>query len=197
MAAGEMTCPAQAGSDAHSINMTSSCACTSVALSPFRLLAPFTPISPSPPPCGLRQVIGHCGDHQPPLRVFSILDALLARHSHVYKVETVGGEYMASAGVPKECPSSACAITAFAVEAMSKLCETTWASGVTVGARIGIHSGAVVAGIAGCKSPRYRLFGDVVNTASRMKDQASENQIMVSEAHVDKIKTSVAAPMSS
>ena len=118
-------------------------------------------------------------------RIFSLLDNLLNHHKHVFKVETVGAEYMAAAGVPDPCHSPACALTSFAVDAKNHLDGIAWSNGVEVGVRIGIHSGNVVAGVAGNKSPRFRLFGDCVNTAARMKAIAKVGEIIASQDHVE------------
>ena len=121
-------------------------------------------------------------------RIFSVIDNLLNQHSNVYKVETVGAEYMAAAGVPDPCRSPACALTSFAVHARSHLSKVEWSTGVKVGVKMGIHSGSIVAGVAGNKSPRFRLFGDCVNTAARMKAIAKNGEIVASQDHIVSLK---------
>lgn len=83
----------------------------------------------------------------------------------VYKVETVGSVYMAVSGAPDMNPLHAEHAADLALNMIHRIL-TLDLPGVTV--KIGIHSGPVVAGVVGLKVPRYCLFGDSVNVASRM-----------------------------
>jgi len=111
--------------------------------------------------------------------VYLCLDQLLEGHKDCYKVETVGGEYVVASGVPTACPHHACALARYALDALSSLSSYDWSSGSQVHLRMGMHSGELVAGVAGQAMPRFRLFGDTVNTASRMKSKAKDGTIVV------------------
>lgn len=86
-------------------------------------------------------------------------------NSLVYKVETVGSVYMAVSGAPDVNPLHAECAADLSLNMIRRI-RLLKLQGVTV--KIGIHSGPVVAGVVGLKVPRYCLFGDTVNTASRM-----------------------------
>ena len=95
---------------------------------------------------------------------------------------------MAAAGVPDACRSPACALTSFAANAMCHLDGLKWSTGLKVGVKMGIHSGNLVAGVAGKMSPRFRLFGNCVQTAARIKSIAEDGDILVSQDHIETMR---------
>lgn len=92
----------------------------------------------------------------------------------VYKVETVGSVYMAVSGAPDINPLHAEHAADLALNMIYRIRKLSL-PGVTV--KVGIHSGPVVAGVVGIKVPRYCLFGDSVNVASRMVNLANLSRI--------------------
>ncbi|KTG41397.1 hypothetical protein cypCar_00000822 [Cyprinus carpio] len=103
--------------------------------------------------------------------LYTLFDAVLGNHD-VYKVETIGDAYMVASGLPKRNGNKhAAEIANMSLNILSSVgtFKMRHMPDVPVRIRIGIHSGSCVAGVVGLTMPRYCLFGDTVNTASRME----------------------------
>ncbi|NXL31565.1 GUC2C protein, partial [Glaucidium brasilianum] len=122
--------------------------------------------------------------------IYKNFDHILDHHD-VYKVETIGDAYMVVSGLPKRNGNRhAVDISMMALDILSFMgsFELRHLPDLPVWIRIGIHSGPCAAGVVGIKMPRYCLFGDTVNTASRMESSGLPLRIHVSGSTINILK---------
>ena len=137
----------------------------------------FTPMSAGMAPA---ELVGLLND------VFTSFDELVAALG-LEKIKTVGDEYMVAAGVPRPRADHAHAIAELALRIRDHV-ATSEVAGRRLSLRIGINSGPVTAGIIGTHKFAYDLWGDTVNTASRMESEGIPGAIQVSPATYELIK---------
>ncbi|VDN60163.1 unnamed protein product [Dracunculus medinensis] len=125
--------------------------------------------------CTPDQVISFLND------VFTRFDIIINRHD-AYKVETTGETYMVASGVPNENQGRHIfEVAEIALEIRQVYFYFTMHTEWNLRVRIGFHCGPIAAGVIGLRSPRYCLFGDTVNFASRMQSNCQPNQIQMAE----------------
>lgn len=123
-----------------------------------------------------------------PTELVSYLNALFsgfdahAQELGVEKIKMIGDAYMVVAGVPEPRPDHAQAIAEMALRMIETVDRSKREGGTAFTARIGIHSGPVVAGIIGTHRFLYDVWGDTVNLASRLETLSEPNRIQISEA---------------
>jgi adenylate cyclase len=141
----------------------------------FADVVDFTPLSERLPPAEVVGVLDH---------LFSHFDELAERHG-LEKIKTIGDCYMVAAGVPSPRPDHAGALAQMALDMQAAMRSADEVGHLGLGLRVGINSGPVVAGVIGRKRFLYDLWGDAVNTASRMESQGTSGRIQITRATKD------------
>lgn len=111
--------------------------------------------------------------------VFDKFDGLIVKYG-LEKIKTIGDGYMAAAGVPEPCDDHSVRATNFSLDVHIVLKEINEQMNTDIQARVGIESGPIVAGVIGDMKFAYDLWGDSVNTASRMESTGTPGLVHIS-----------------
>ncbi len=121
-------------------------------------------------------------------RLFTAFDSLADAYG-LEKIKTIGDAYMVAGGLPMARPDHAEAVASMALRMLDEAARLR-ATGVDVHIRIGIETGPVIAGIIGRRKFSYDLWGDTVNTASRMESNGEPDAITLGPTAAARLATS-------
>ncbi|HXJ57418.1 MAG TPA: adenylate/guanylate cyclase domain-containing protein [Verrucomicrobiae bacterium] len=137
----------------------------------FADIVGFTPLSAQLSPPDLLDLLN---------RVFSAFDELAGQHG-LEKIKTIGDAYMVAGGLPEPQPDHLASMARLAL-AMHESVRTIGHRSGPLSLRVGLHVGSVIAGVIGIRKFIYDVWGDTVNTASRLESHGTAGRVQVSEA---------------
>lgn len=124
-------------------------------------------------------------------KFFFYFDSVVEKYG-IEKIKTIGDAYMCAGGIPEKNRTNPVEVILAALEMktyMKRLKETSELAGMKYwDIRIGIHTGTVVAGVVGSKKLSYDIWGDTVNTASRMESSGEAGKINISGTTYEFVK---------
>ena len=144
----------------------------------FADMVNFTPLSAAMAPVEMVDLLNE---------VFTYFDTLVEKYG-VEKIRTIGDSYMVAAGVPRPRPDHAHVLARMALDMQTYVRTDPTCRSRKLDFRIGINSGPVVAGVIGRKKFIYDLWGDAVNTASRMESHGVPGRIQITRATYELIQ---------
>jgi class 3 adenylate cyclase len=144
----------------------------------FADVANFTPFAEQ---AGPERVVGVLDE------IFTAFDRLTERFG-LEKIKTIGDAYMVVGGLPEPRPDHAAAVIELALAMQAEVERICRDSGLALAIRVGVASGPVVAGVIGRKRFLYDLWGDTVNTASRMESHGVSGRIQVTQATYERLR---------
>jgi class 3 adenylate cyclase len=124
-------------------------------------------------------------------KFFFYFDSVVEKFG-IEKIKTIGDAYMCAGGIPEKNRTNPVEVILAALEMkgyMKRLKETSELEGMKYwDIRVGIHTGTVVAGVVGQKKLSYDIWGDTVNTASRMESSGEAGKINISGTTYEFVK---------
>jgi len=138
----------------------------------FADLASFTPLAQELDPKELVELLNN---------VFTRFDHISKSHG-IEKIKTIGDAYMAVAGAPEHKADHAYIIAEAALEMLDVMTEFSSPTGHPIEIRIGMSTGPAIAGVIGAHKFAYDIWGDTINTASRMESHGEIGKAQVCDA---------------
>ncbi len=143
----------------------------------FADIVGFTPLSTRLPPAELLELLN---------RVFSSFDDLAGRHG-LEKIKTIGDAYMVAGGLPEPHADHLASMATLGLAMLESIRQHGHETG-GLSLRVGLHVGSVIAGVIGIRKFTYDVWGDTVNTASRLESHGIPGRVQVSETVFNRLK---------
>jgi len=125
--------------------------------------------------------------NQSPEQVVAVLEQIFSRFDRLVlaagaeKIKTIGDAYMVISGAPVAQPGHADVIASLALAMLREVASIRAETGMALDLRVGIHTGALIGGVIGVMRFSYDVWGDTVNTASRMESHGEPGRIQLSD----------------